>query len=315
MFMDSTLVSAIIITYNRIDALQITLNKLMMQDYKNLEIIVVDNGSTDKTYDTISQKFPAIKLIISNKNVGVRAFNLGLNEAIGDYILLLDDDSYPDMGTLKEGVRTLSSDSKIAVAAFSIFNEKYKFSETENLAVINPTYFLGCGALIRKSVVNRIGLYDELYFIYCNEVDLSIQLLNEGYRIIYLKDNLVIHFSSQMEFNSNELGLYCSKFRFYHVTIGHLIFLTKHFNIQWVILYSLKWILNRIIVAVRFKLINTFLKALVQFAKIFHKVVANRKVVKKEIQKLYNYGKMPLVDRDFFPNFKKRAIRLSKTTS
>jgi GT2 family glycosyltransferase len=286
--------------------LLITLNKLILQDYKNLEIIVVDNGSTDETFDTISKKFPDIKLIISSKNVGVGAFNLGLKEAIGDYILLLDDDSYPDFGTLKEGVRTLFHDNNIAVAAFSIFNEKYKFSETENLAVINPTYFLGCGALIRKSVVNRIGLYDDLYFIYCNEVDLSIRLLNEGYKIIYLKDNLVTHFSSQMEFDTNYLGLYCSEFRYFHVTIGHLIFLVKHFSIQWVVLYSLKWLLNRIIVAFRFKFIKTFFKALVQFAKMFQKVIASRKVVKKEIQKLYNYGNFPLMDRDFFPNFDKK---------
>ncbi len=295
-------------TYNCASYIEQAIRSILNQSYKDFELLIIDDGSTDETYDAISKKFPDIKLIISSKNVGVGAFNLGLKETMGDYILLLDDDSYPDMGTLKEGVRTLSHDNNIALATFSIFNEKYIFSKTENLSTINPTYFLGCGALIRKSVVNRIGLYDELYFIYCNEVDLSIRLLNEGYKIIYLKDNLVTHFSSQMEFDTNNLGLYCSEFRYYHVTIGHLIFLAKHFSIQGVVLYSLKWLLNRIIVAFRFKFIKTFFKALVQFAKMIQKVIASRKVVKKENQKLYNYGNIPLVDRDYFPNFKKKAI-------
>ena len=302
------LVSVLIITFNRSNSLDTILNKLFSQDYKNLDVIVIDNASTDDTEGLIKQKYPQITFIKSPSNIGIQAFNIGLRIVRGDYLLLLDDDSYPLENTILTGVNLFKEKKDVGIVAYEVLNEKLNFIETRNIPKNNTTYFFGGGALIRKSIVTEVGFYDELIFMYNNEVDLSIRVLEKGYKILYLPDCRVIHMPSEVTDRNSLVDLYKSEFRYYHVTVGHFIFLTKHFSIRWVVIYSLKWILNRIIIAIRFKLVKTFFKALFRFAKIFHKVVASRKVVSKEIQKLYNYGKIPIVDRDFYPNFEKKKI-------
>jgi len=308
MKLSTGLVSVIIKTHNRLNYLLTTLHNLKKQNYKNLEIFVVDNGSKEKISQAHLNKFQNVQLINLNKNYGIDAFNKVIHLVKGTYILILDDDSYPENETIDKAIKYLEKDKSSGAVAFNIYNSKFDFFETKDYKKGYVHLFVGCGVIFRSEVIRKVGFYDKLFFVYVNEIDLSIRIINNGYNIYYLEDAVIVHMSAGDGLDSEISSPYRSKFRFYHITIGHLIYLTKHFSMQWVVIYSLKWLLNRIIVAIQFKLIKTFFKALFQFAKMFHNVVSRRKVVKKEIQKIYNYGKIPLFDRDYYPDFEKKKI-------
>jgi GT2 family glycosyltransferase len=112
-----SLVSVIIPTFNRKDDLLSCLNSLKNSTYPNLETIVVDNASTDGTYDAVKQIFPNVKMVRSEKNLGVTGGrNRGAIESRGDYLLFLDHDMIVDRRMIEELLKTLKTDPKIGVA-------------------------------------------------------------------------------------------------------------------------------------------------------------------------------------------------------
>ena len=92
---DQPLVTVNILSYNRKDELRNTLTKVYEQDYKNIEVIVVDNASNDGSSEMVIKEFPNAQLIQLEKNIGIAGWNEGFKVAKGEYILVLDDDSYP----------------------------------------------------------------------------------------------------------------------------------------------------------------------------------------------------------------------------
>ena len=158
------LVSLNILTYNRKDLLKITLLKIKEQDYINIEIIVVDNASTDGTGEMIEKEFPDVIHIKMEKNYGISGWNRGFKRAAGEYIMVLDDDSYPTNGVIENGLREFSNNRDLGAVTFNVFNRAANSSETSEF-MIHPYFFHGCGTLFRKSVLDEIGYFNELIFI------------------------------------------------------------------------------------------------------------------------------------------------------
>ena len=91
-------VSIIIAAWNRKEDLRITLNALKKQTFKNHEVIIIDNNSTDGAKEMIKKEFPEVRIIALRKNVGAsRARNIGINNSDGrtEYVWFLDSDAYP----------------------------------------------------------------------------------------------------------------------------------------------------------------------------------------------------------------------------
>ena len=88
--MESPLVSVVIITWNRKDDVLESIQSIYEQNYQNVEIVVVDNGSTDGTADALAQGFPGVKIVALDRNTGVsEGRNLGVAAAKGDIIFFL----------------------------------------------------------------------------------------------------------------------------------------------------------------------------------------------------------------------------------
>ena len=113
--MNEPLVTVNILSFNRKDDLRLTLQKVFEQDYQNIEVVVVDNASTDGTLEMVKNEFSSIQLIQLQKNIGIAGWNEGFKIARGEFILVLDDDSYPDKNSIKELVQTAQSDKHIGV--------------------------------------------------------------------------------------------------------------------------------------------------------------------------------------------------------
>ena len=106
--------------WNRWEDVNVSLSRIAEIDYSNLETIVVDNGSTDGSQKNIREQFPWVKLIEAGANLGIEAYNLGFEAAEGEFILIIDDDSYPANDSIERMIQKFSENTKLAVCALDV---------------------------------------------------------------------------------------------------------------------------------------------------------------------------------------------------
>ena len=302
------LVTVNILSYNRKDELKNTLSKVYEQDYNNIEVIVVDNASCDESPEMVKNDFPEVKLIQLNKNIGIGGWNEGFKAAKGEYILVLDDDSYPNITTISKGIEFFDTHKDYSILTFNVFNLGLRESETSQYKLINPHLFHGCGTLINKNVLDKISGYDSSYFLYYNEIDFAIRSYNLNFKIRYSPELFVFHRVPHDKNNKEIQSYHTHKIKYEQYFSGHIRFLIKHFDIKYVIVYGLKWILNRFIVSIFYGYYFSFLKSFLKIPYIFLKSLKSRHPVKNTVQEYYNFGNSPIIDRDFFPDFVKPRL-------
>ncbi len=196
-------VSAVILSYNRKEDLRDGLEKILSYNLPYLEIIVVDNASNDGTVGMVEKEFgEKVHLIKLKENIGVAAYNIGFEKAKGEYILILDDDSFPTKGAIEKMVYKFDNNVKTGIVALDVRSYEYckknNFEvETDNINKNDRADYLigfnGAGAGFRKEVFKKIGGYPEEHFLYWNEMDLSIRVLNANYKIKWLPGAIVCH--------------------------------------------------------------------------------------------------------------------------
>ncbi len=302
------LVTVNILSFNRINDLRNTLQKVYEQDYKNIEVIVVDNASTDGSPEMVEKEFPEVKLIRSGKNIGIAGWNKGFEAAKGEYVLVLDDDSYPENKTIEAGVNLILSDKKIAVVGFNVYNLSIKQSQTSTYT-FDYIEFVGCGALLIKEVFVKVGGFDENIFIYAHERDYSVRILNAGYKIKYLKNAIVYH----MPFLSNRKHPILNEFRIYNSTISYLIILRKYLRQHNFWKYQRivsKLLINRVIILFYFYKPSIFFQILKYVLKEMNNVNTNSLQINELVLEKYDFFNVAIFDEFFF----KRNIDTNKFT-
>ncbi len=214
--MDKPRVSIIVLTWNEKRHVLECLDSLRRLEYPNLEIIVVDNGSTDGTQKIIKEKFPELKLIQNKENLGfAEGNNIGARHATGDYLLFLNNDTVVDENMINELVKVAESDDKIAILGPKIYfydrrnviwfaggklktygTTHYGFNEKDvgqHDKIRDVDFVTGCALMIRKSMAKKIGLFDPFFFIYYEDLDLSLRAREAGYRVIYAPKAVMWH--------------------------------------------------------------------------------------------------------------------------
>lgn len=203
-------VSVIVINWNGLDLTRNCLKFLKRNTYyRNVEFIVIDNGSTDGSYETLKREFPWSKHIRLFPNKGYsNGANAGIGHAKGKYILLMNNDVQVTKGWLKTIVKVLDSNKNIASATPKIlsYGETYKKSSTYK-EVVAPSGAITC---YRKTALDEIGLLDEKNFspIYGEENDWSYRAANAGYKLVDVCDSVVYHTGSvttKREYESDKL--------------------------------------------------------------------------------------------------------------
>jgi len=207
------LVSVVITTWNRKEDLRGTLLQLKNQDYNNLEIIVVDNNSNDGTRGLLEEGFKEVRSIFLPENLGVEGTNIGMKEARGEHILLLDNDSFPKEDAIVKMVRVFKSDPKIGIVAFNIRSPIYR-REDKEYTVQDPQSaygFSGGGAGIRRTILEEVGYFPKEFFLYLCEQDLSLRVLNAGYEIVHYPDIIAYHRTSGVSRARREIAYYYTR--------------------------------------------------------------------------------------------------------
>jgi N-acetylglucosaminyl-diphospho-decaprenol L-rhamnosyltransferase len=195
-----------------------------------LEVFVIDNASKDNSVELISTKFPDITLIENKENVGFgRANNQALSLVKGDYILLLNTDAFVAADTLQKSINYMQSNPRCGILGarllsrngeqqpscryfptpFNLFVERvglrYLLPQIKLVDDVNFNAELtqscdwvpGCYYMVRKQVVNDVGLFDPLYFLYSEEVDHCFAVKKAGWDVVYLADINVIHIGGE----------------------------------------------------------------------------------------------------------------------
>jgi len=204
--MELPLVSVLIVTWNRRADVLETIRSIYAQAYRNFEIIVVDNGSTDGTVDAIRQSYPEVKLIALDRNVGISAGrNVGIAAAQGDIIFCLDSDASLAHDTLANLVHKFQTESEVGVINSKIVNAYTKrldggpgwvYSERSKLdqdSEFLSWSFSEGGAAIRREVFDQVGPFWEFLFFGCEGQELSLRVWDAGYKVLYYPKSIVYH--------------------------------------------------------------------------------------------------------------------------
>lgn len=253
--------SIVIVNYNVKHFLEQCLNSVRKAvEGIDAEVFVVDNNSVDSSCTMVREKFPEVKLIDNKENLGFsRANNQAIRLSTGKYVLLLnpdtvvEDDTFskvldfmektPDAGGLGvkmiDGKGNFLPESKRGlptpdVAFYKIFGLSKFFPKSRifgryHLGFLDPDQvhevdvLSGAFMLLRKTVLDRIGLLDEEFFMYGEDIDLSYRITKAGFRNYYFPGTRIIHYKGE----STKKGSLNYVLVFYNAMI---IFARKHFS-------------------------------------------------------------------------------------
>jgi GT2 family glycosyltransferase/MoaA/NifB/PqqE/SkfB family radical SAM enzyme len=210
------LVSIITVNYNGKQFLNDCLGSLLDLNYPKdkLEIFMVDNGSNDGSVDYVKNNFPTVKIILNSENNYAKANNLGIKSAKGEYIALINNDVKADKDWLIVLVKT--AESNIAIGALG---SKILFKDGFIQSVGHqgyPNYYwgdigfreedrgqyniekevvsiCGCSVLYRKKCLEDVGLLDEDFNMYLEDVDMAIRCRNKKWKIVSCPQSIIHH--------------------------------------------------------------------------------------------------------------------------
>jgi len=175
---------------------------LREQTYSPIEVIVVDNVSTDGTATMVKTEFPEVRLVRTSKNIGSPAYRYGMEKATGEFILLIDDDGLPNRHWVSDVVARFQSNERLGVVACVI-----RIHKTGEVAKDSPEFSLdgngrdgypcaaynGTGAGIRASALKDVGYYPLYYFVCWVELHLCTKIRDGGWDICCFPDIAVRH--------------------------------------------------------------------------------------------------------------------------
>ena len=199
-------VSVLVLTWNRLSDLKCCVGSVLRQRDVDFELIVVDNGSTDGTADYIEGiRSPRIKAFYNNENLGVcGGRNVGLENACGKYVVVLDDDiEILDASLLRKVRDKFLSDDSLGGLAFRIVD--FNTGEIDNRFFpsrnkkrnkfdgFQTSWFIGAGHAMAKSAIDKVGLYRDFFPYGSEEFDYSLRIIDAGFDIEYFPSACVLH--------------------------------------------------------------------------------------------------------------------------
>ena len=213
-------VSIVIVNYNGLIHNEECIKSILGSSYKNIEIVIVDNKSTDKSIEKLRDIFKEkITIIVNEENSGFAGgTNVGIKYALNngaDYVLLLNNDTIIDSKMIEIMVKASNINNSVISPKIYYFDnkdmiwsaggeikwnrgytiqygmneiDKGQFNERKDI-----DFATGCCMLIPKNIVNEIGLMPEEYFLYFEDTDYCVKIKKAGYQIIYEPEAFMYH--------------------------------------------------------------------------------------------------------------------------
>lgn len=215
------MVSIVIVNYNKKDLLRQCLDSVRSQSYKDIEIIVIDNGSTDNSVEVVKAYYPEVKLIASaNNELFCRAYNKGIDESKADFILCLNNDCFLDKDYLKEALSAIRKDERIGMVSGKVLRPDKKTIDSTGLFLDRsrkpvergygnldkgqyekPGYVFGvtgAAAFLKREMLldikDEFGYFDERFGMYYEDLDLCWRAHRKGWKAYYTPLSIAYHY-------------------------------------------------------------------------------------------------------------------------
>lgn len=186
------------------------------------KVVVIDNGSGDDSVGIIQEQFPDVTILCMVNNLGFgKAANIGIKYALEQNawaILLLNNDTQVESNTLKQIANFMASSPEVGIASPKIFlsnnpqrlwavggmyrencainigSNEYDTGQYDNIQL---DFVYGCAMLLRSNMLKKIGLFDEQFFMYYEDVDICLRARKAGFTVALVPNTCVLHLSSQ----------------------------------------------------------------------------------------------------------------------
>jgi len=215
------LVSVVVVSYNGLEHLWTCLNSIVKTEQPNIEILFVDNASSDGSVDYVNESFIGVKIVQNSLNRGAAGgYNTGIIHSKGKYVAILNNDIEAPSDWLKPLVEAMEADESIAAGdpKYLNFYDRARFDnvaaagryidysgtvyargadELDHGRYNEPVRIFAALTLFRRSVFEEVGLFDEDFFYGYDEVDLAWRINLRGYKIMYVPSSKIYHKVSQ----------------------------------------------------------------------------------------------------------------------
>jgi GT2 family glycosyltransferase/lipopolysaccharide/colanic/teichoic acid biosynthesis glycosyltransferase len=235
------------------------------------EVFVVDNGSGDGSVQLVREHFPEVCLIVNRENLGfARANNMALRKAKGDAICLLNPDTLVREDTFRVCIEYLNSHAEVGAVGCKILNPdgslqlacrrsfptpwvaftkviglsrlfpgsrvfgKYNLTYLDSNEVAEVDSLSGSFMMVKQKVIKHVGLLDEIFFLYGEDLDWCYRIRQKGWKVVYLPDTQIIHYKGQStkEAPFDSLRVFYGAMR---------LFVKKHYKSGW------SWVPQRVL--------------------------------------------------------------------
>lgn len=245
-------ISVIILNFNGGEDLLKTLESVIESDFENLEIVLVDNNSTDNslilakqwvmTHCLNEENFPQIHFIENEKNLGFGAGNsVGIKWAFengADFVFLLNNDALVQKNTILNLWKAIENEKNVGLVSPVIYSDlNYQkvwfcggkinwwkmraehFYCSEQTCLFTTEYVTGCAMLISREVFEKVGLFDDRFFLYYEDTDFSFRVKKAGFKNLVVLNSKVYHAEKS---EGNKAG------KTYWLVLSALLFFQKH---------------------------------------------------------------------------------------
>lgn len=210
-------VTVIVSNYNgnKLNLLCESLESVLKNNYPNLEVILVDNASTDDSVKIAKREFPKLKIVHNPVNMYSQGLNLGIRNSTGEYIAFFNNDVVVQDGYFQKFIKFLEKHKDVALAQgklLSYYNHEIIDSAGETMDPFGTPITIGAGlsadnlneqtevlsvsgscSILRRSTVPSIGYFDDDYGIGYEDLDIALRAWMRGYKVVYFPEVLAFH--------------------------------------------------------------------------------------------------------------------------
>jgi len=243
-------IAVVVVNWNGLQYLRTCMPAVLAQDYPDFQVVVVDNGSSDGSAAWVESTFPQMLLIRNDTNEGfARASNQGIRATEEPYVAVLNNDAQPEPGWLMALAEAMEAGERVGMVASQIrlahrpdlldsagievdvlgfaWNRHFGWlAAHEPAATVEVFGASGAAALYCRKMLEEVGLFDERYFAYYEDVELAWRAQRAGWRCLYAPAARVLHLHSAT-------GRQDSAFKAYHLSRNRVWTLMRHYPARW----------------------------------------------------------------------------------
>ena len=244
-------ISIITINYNQLEVTCEMLDSVSRLNYPQLEVIVIDNHSTNNPYNYLKKNYPWVKVISSQQNLGFAGGNnLGIKIAKGDYLYFINNDTelqenslnpllelfeqnlaigvvcpkicyYPEQGDEKDTIQYVGATEVSSLTARNTILGEGEIDEGQYSKPIKTAYAHGAAMLVSKEVIHKVGMMPEDFFLYYEELDWCEQIRRAGFEI-YVEPRAMIYHKESVSIGN------ASPFKTFYLTRNRILFMRRN---------------------------------------------------------------------------------------